>query len=104
MKIERTRIHFFSDVALPSPSSDLKVPTNGGQTVANYNHRACIVFTKKNCAYIIYKLLVIDIGNIPQTAAYKLDPSTCKKKIPPIQSPPGCKRPPPPPPPSLACI
>ena len=47
MKIERTRIHFFSDVALPSPSSDLKVPTNGGQTVANYNHRACIVFTKK---------------------------------------------------------
>ena len=27
MKIERTRIHFFSDVSLPSPSSDLKVPT-----------------------------------------------------------------------------
>ena len=26
MKIERTRIDFFSDVFLPSPSSDLKVP------------------------------------------------------------------------------
>ena len=26
MKIERTQIHFFSDVSLPSPSSDLKVP------------------------------------------------------------------------------
>ena len=28
MKIERTRIDFFSDVFLPSPSSDLKVPTH----------------------------------------------------------------------------
>ena len=74
MKIERTRIHFLSDVALPSPSSDLKVPINVGQTVANYNHRDCIVFTKKNCTYVIYKILVIDIGNIPQTAAYKLAP------------------------------
>ena len=73
MKIESTRIHFFSDVALPSPSSDLKVPTNGGQTVAI--HRDCIVFTKKKCTYVIYKILVIDIDNLPQTAAYKLAPS-----------------------------
>ena len=77
MKIESTRIHFFSDVALPLPSSDLKVPTNDGQTMANFNQRDCIVFTKKkNCTYVIYKILVIDIGNIPQTAAYKLPPPT----------------------------
>ena len=57
MTIERTRIHFFSDLALPSPSSDLKVPTNGGQTVANYNHKDCMVFTKK-------KLYVCHLQNL----------------------------------------
>ena len=29
MKIERTRIHFFSDVFSAAPSSDLKVPNAG---------------------------------------------------------------------------
>ena len=37
MNIERTRIHFLATFSLPSPSSDLKVPTEKAETTACFS-------------------------------------------------------------------
>ena len=65
--------------------------SSGGQTGVNYNNRDCIVFTKKICTFVIYKISVIDTGKKknakcrlqapPPPLPPVIDPSTCKQII-----------------------
>ena len=51
MKIERTRIHFLSDVFSASPSSDLKVPINDGDGHENVTKKVNSCYLERFRAY-----------------------------------------------------